>query len=137
MQKTNLNFFYAFLFIFVLLSLTYAALTTKAVELDSVAYHIPLAEKILNGTVFNKAALSSPFHYYPAASELVLSVLIFFHLPPNLFNIFGLLFLGGGVYMLSKRVDIVLASLFLPVWFRIITTQSVDVWLIAYIIYYI
>lgn len=135
MQKTNLNFFYVFLFAFILLSLTYSALTTKALELDSVAYHIPLAEKFLNGTLFNKTVLTSPFHYYPAASELILSFLIFFHLPLNLFNIFGLLFLTGGVYLLSKRVDIALATLALPVWFRIVTTQSVDAWLVAYIIY--
>lgn len=135
MRKANSNLLPIFLAFFIFLHLIYAALTTKGIELDSIAYHIPLAQKFITGTVFSRTGFLSPLQYYPAATEAILAFITYFRIPTHVFNVFGLLSLFIATYLYSRRVVLAVAVIALPVWYRIVTTQSVDVWLVSYIVY--
>lgn len=115
---------------------SYIALTKPAFEGDSLAYHIPIAESVLNGTVINPVNSGFGLLFYPGASEVILAVLIFLHIPLNFFNVFSWILLTFCLYSLSTKVtkNIVVSYLFimsiafLPSVIRLIPTQTIDIW---------
>ena len=110
-------------------------------EYDSITYHIPLAKSILNGRIFYPDKLHFPNSTFPAASELILALLLFFHIPLNLFNIIAwivliyLLFRLGNAYKLKQSTYIfVLSIITLPTIVRLLLTQTVDVWFAVFFV---
>ncbi|PIY71707.1 hypothetical protein COY87_04795 [Candidatus Roizmanbacteria bacterium CG_4_10_14_0_8_um_filter_33_9] len=111
-------------------------------EYDSITYHIPLAKSILNGRIFYPDKLHFPNSTFPAASELILALLLFFHIPLNLFNIIAwivliyLLFRLGNAYKLKQSTYIfVLSIITLPTIVRLLLTQTVDVWFAVFFVW--
>jgi len=125
--------------IFAMVYFGYLGFTTKPSELDSIGYHIPIAESVLNGSVFNPKYLS-PYSYYPGAGETILAALMFLRIPANLFNVIGLgLFfwvmkkLGERAGLESDQATILGAGIsLLPTVVRLPPTQLVDVWLAVF-----
>ncbi len=125
------------------LNFVYQGLTTTPAEGDSLAYHLPIAQNILQGKFSdfeNEADLfDSLLQYYPAASHLILASLVLIGLP-QLFNVAGwFAFIASGYVLgltvrLSKRsafiLGIVLSTLTAAV--RLLPTQTIDIWLAVF-----
>jgi len=114
----------------------YTGITTVPSELDSIGYHIPIAESVAKGTVF-KPNYISPYSYYPGTGEAILALFMVLHLPLNLFNVLGLVLLfwvmrelggRGGLDEYEATILAVGMSL-LPTVVRLPMTQLVDIWL--------
>lgn len=111
-------------------------------EFDSITYHVPLAKSILNGRILYPDQLHFPNSAFPAASELILALLIFFHIPLNLFNIIAwlvlayMLFRLGVTYKLNKFTYIfVLSIITLPPIVRLLLTQTIDIWFAVFFVW--
>ncbi len=115
----------------------YKGVTTVPWEGDSLAYHIPIAQNILQGKFTN---LADPLFYYPAASESILAIFMALHLPLNLFNLlawcllFYLLFRLAKTFNLNTGLSVIFASTIclLPSIIRLISTQTADIWLAVF-----
>lgn len=134
------------LFSFVLLYFAYLAVTITPVqlgELDSLTYHIPIAESISRGNFVDLSHIKQGLGYYPAVGEIILSLFVKFNIPLNLFNVLGLilLFLGcrhtAGVFGLNKMTSLVFATTFslLPTVLRLVLTQTIDIWLAVFFLW--
>lgn len=129
------------LFIYLLIYHLFIGITTKPIEGDSIGYHIPIAKSIINQGVAVRP--ENLLHYYPSATEVILSLFIFFKVPLNLYNVLALvfLFLGcwklGLVYGLKKRFSVIFAASVstLPVIVRWIPTQVVDIWVAVFFVF--
>lgn len=127
------------IWIFVVVYFGYLGMTTVPSELDSIGYHIPIAESVVNGSVF-KPNYVSPYSYYPGAGEAILALFIILHIPLNLFNVWGLVLLFWIVKKLGERVGlnrdeaVVLGAAIslLPTVVRLPMTQLVDIWLAVF-----
>lgn len=130
-RVTTLSFIW-----FVVGYFSYIALTKPAFEGDSLAYHIPIAESVLNGTVINPLNSGFGLMFYPGASEVILAILIFLHVPLNFFNVFSWILLIFCLYLLSTKVTknkvvsylFIMSISFLPSVLRLIPTQTIDIW---------
>ncbi len=134
------------IFSFLLLYYAFQGIRTTVWESDSLAYHIPISELILNGQVINPGKLnySPPVDkerlYQPGSSEIILSVLSFFKIPLNLFDVFGIVFLFAVMYVLGKSYNLYtnLSLLFassiatLHTVMRWALSQTIDVWLASF-----
>ena len=131
-------------FIFIVVNYFYIGVTTTPTEGDSIGYHIPIAKAYLNGTIFNPEKIAgSPFlSYSPGASEGILSLFYLFHIPPNLFNVLGvvLLFLAcwylGIRYKLGTDFSIIFASSIATLngVVRWLDTQIIDIYLAVFFV---
>ncbi len=127
-------------FVFIFVYFFYKGITTLPWEGDSLAYHLPIARNLLSGKYTNFQSL---LEYYPGASEIILAALMATHVPLNLFNLFGWLFLFAVCYKLArhfglqKESSIVFSAAvaMLTSVVRLIPTQTVDIWLAAFYLY--
>lgn len=127
------------IWIFVITYFVYLGITTLPSELDSLGYHIPIAESIVKGSVF-KPNYVSPYSYYPGAAETVLALFVVLHLPLNLFNVLGLILLFWVMRELGERgglgkdeaIILGTAISLLPTVVRLPMTQLVDIWLAVF-----
>lgn len=112
-------------------------LVTGPWEGDSLAYHLPLAERLLSG---QWGGYDNLLFYYPATVHLWLAAFKLFHWPLQWFNVVGLLLFASGSYYLGRRLEltkdwaVVLAvtlSLLTPLA-RLITTQTVDIYVATF-----
>jgi hypothetical protein len=134
---------------FLLLYYAFVGVTTKPWEYDSLAYHIPISNLILSGRILNPGNKTNPVYsiyedrlmiYSPGASEIILSAFNFLHIPLNLFDVAGILFLFfvvkvlGESYGLSHDTSLIFASTIstLHTITRWISTQTIDVWLLSF-----
>jgi len=129
---------------FLLIYFSYKAITSVPFEFDSIIYHIPLAKSILNGQIFHPDKLYFPNSAFPAASELILALMILLHIPLNLFNIIAWVILGFLLYFLGKRFGLKSNSyifsfsiITLPTVIRLLLCQTTDIWLAVFFVYLI
>ena len=109
-------------------------------EVDSLTYHIPIAESISRGDFTNLSYIKQGLGYYPAVGETMLSLFVKFNIPLNLFNVLGLVLLffccrfTARTFGLSKMASLVFAATFslLPTVLRLILTQTIDIWLAVF-----
>src|SRR5690606_4394581 len=128
---------YLFIFFF------WQGVTTIPSEGDSLAYHIPIAESILDGTVFYPSTHGYALEYYPGSEELLLAALMFFHMPLNLFNMIGwfvLAFLAlrlGQSYNLSTQLSLIFSvcSTTTIGMIRLLNNQTIDIWLAVFFVW--
>jgi len=117
----------------------YQAVNSFPSEGDSLVYHIPIAQSILDGNVFNP---SFGLGFYPSNAEAILSLLIKLNLPLNLFNFFALILLFfaskklGLTFGLRKNLSIIFSTgiCSLPSILRWLPTQVIDIWLAVFFI---
>jgi len=110
-------------------------------EGDSIDYHIPIAKLILNGQFFAPSA-QIPQQYYPGASELILAVFMFLHIPLNLYNVLAWIVLFFVCVKLARvfNLDYYFAILFattvvtLNTIVRWLLAQTIDIWLVNFFI---
>lgn len=88
------------IFVWWFISSFYQGITIPPSEGDSLIIHIPAAQRILAGTIFNLDYTKDLF--YPSSIELILALFILLKIPLGLFNIFGVFALFIGSYLLGK-----------------------------------
>lgn len=141
MEKLISKIFLA-LFLILAIQFAYFGLTTtpdSVNESDSLAYHIPIARE-LSRFNFAPPRLSQGLGFYPASSEIILAVLMFLHIPLNLFGVFALILLFyfsrrvGESFGLSRDMSVVFAGSVttLQSVLRWPLTQTVDIWLAVF-----
>ncbi|MDO8487981.1 MAG: hypothetical protein Q7S31_01570 [bacterium] len=116
---------------FVLIYFTYIGLTTLPWEGDSLAYHLPISELIIRGKIFGPQLFSPSYFYYPATAETLLAGMLKVGLPANLFNMVGWIIL----FLLCRKLGgtvFAAAIVLLPSVVRLISTQTVDIWLAVF-----
>lgn len=112
-------------------------------ELDSLGQHIPLAESILNGRMFNPTQLHSGLGYYLPVGEIILASFMWMGIPLGLYNVLALIILFYLCFKLGLRagIDDKLSIVFafsisyLNSIIRLIPTQKNDIWLNIFFIW--
>lgn len=136
------------LFSFVLVYFSYFSITTTPAqlrEIDSLTYHIPLAESFARGNITDLLHIPQGLGYYPGVGEMVLSILVKLRIPLGFYNLSSivLLFLGlrklGQVFKLGKEYSTIFAAsvCLLPSVLRLVPTQKIDIWLATLFVYLI
>lgn len=116
----------------------YLGIVTPVNEGDSVIIHVPIAEKILDGTVLvpnPKVDL-----LYPGGIEIILAAFILINIPLGLFNVFGVIFLFFASFILGKRLEFgnnmsIIFGVSVAMLHGVIRwtlTQKPDVWMLAF-----
>jgi hypothetical protein len=117
--------------------------TTKVWEGDSIAYHVPISKLILSGKIFNPGAYNYPPStdklrlYQPGSAEMILSLFELVKIPPNLFDVTGVIVFFFTMFFLARNYElsgsssiIFAASLAtLHTVMRWILSQTIDIWL--------
>lgn len=125
------------IFVFFLAQQTYLGLTLPPTEVDSLAYHIPIARHIQKHGFWSVPELPMGLGYYPAVGESLLALMLLAgDWVINLFNVAGIAsvfavsIILAKAYGLSKESSIVFASAasLLPPAIRVVNNQTVDVW---------
>lgn len=129
-------------FISIVVSYFYIGVTTVPSEGDSLNYHIPVANAYLDGTIFTPEKIQGvPFlKFSPGASEGILALFYLFHLPANLFNVFGVVVLFFSMFYLGKRFGMgtelsnIFATSFATIngIVRWLDTQKIDIFMAAF-----
>ncbi len=128
----------------IILSLGFRTIDTIAwntIDVDSTAYHLPIAENLLKGSLLD---FESILHFYPASAHVLLALFLLLPLPPLWFNaVLSLLCVAGVSYLVARSTrlsinDSILFSFVIttltPV-IRIYDTFKIDNWfLIAYLL---
>jgi hypothetical protein len=125
------------IFGYVVIYCIFIGLSSTPQEVDSLSYHLPLANQLLKLQIFQIDYNKNPLFLYPAAGEIILALFQFFSLPLNLFNVLALVCLFGINYQLAKTIKLTrssslifaVSSCLLPVVLRITPTQKIDLWL--------
>ncbi len=121
----------------------YNGITTQPTEVDSTSYHIPMAYRVLDGTIMNPGSFDFPNPTYPGSTELILSLFVALHIPLNLFNVAAWILLGIVLYKCTKRLGLnhttalvcVSSIVFLPTMIRLLPTQTADIWLNVFFVW--
>ncbi len=129
-------------FVYLITYFTFLAFTNLTPDGDSLNYHIPIAKSYLNGSVFDPEKIEGiPFmKYSPGASEGILSILILFKVPIQLFNVIGIMFLFVSCIVLGKKMSLrndlsivfAISIATLPIMLRWINMQVIDIWLAGF-----
>jgi len=127
------------IFLYILVYYTFFAFNSKPTEGDSLAYHIPIATSILNGSFLNPASYFKhpTMEYSPGSSEAILSLFMIIGLPLNIYNVVGLIILVFVLYQLAlqfgleKNYAIIFAATFCTIHtvVRWLSAQTIDIWL--------
>jgi len=127
------------IFVYMLIFFFYKGLLIRTYEGDSLNYHIPIAKAFLDGHITNPEFIKAVplLKYYPGSSEGILSVLILFGIPINIYNVFAVfifyfvLVFSGKRFKLSNELSILFATsvVTLHTIVRWINTQVIDIWL--------
>lgn len=131
------------LFALYLSTAIYNGITTHPTEVDSTSYHIPMAYRVLDGTIMNPRSFHFPNPTYPGSTELILSLFVALHIPLNLFNVAAWILMGIMLYKCAKRLGLnhnaalVCAGsiVFLPTMIRLLPTQTADLWLNVFFVW--
>jgi hypothetical protein len=123
-------------FLYILTYYFYIGLTGKPTEGDSLAYHIPIAKSIADGS-FIHPHYTFDHDYFPGSFESILAVFMILHIPLNLYNVLAIILLFFAtrslavLFGLSNDFAIVFAVSIctLNVVVRWATAQTVDIWL--------
>lgn len=134
-----------FVFLYFLLYYAYRALTTTPEiinDVDSLRYHIPIAEGISKGKLFPPVHVASGrgTGYYPAVGEAILSLFILTGIPLGLYNVLSLILLATVGYLLARRVNLSPATAIiysasistLNSVLRLVHNQTIDIWLAVF-----
>lgn len=116
------------------------AVTEHTIDGDSKDYHIPLAERIIDGTAMTLPLGLNTAMYYPGSSEAILSLFILADIPLRLYNFFSWLLLIFVLFHFAKMVlknsyhSYIFAITFATVQSvqRHIFTQGIDIWMAIY-----
>ena len=94
--------------LFVIVNYVFIAFTSVPTEGDSLNYHIPIAKAYLEGNIFSPEKIQGAkfLIYSPASSEGILSLFYLLHLPPNLFNVFGVILFFLSLYYLARKFNL-------------------------------
>lgn len=137
----------AFIFLYILFYSIFTGVITAPNEGDSLGYHIPIAQTVLTGEFLHPHYKFLYEHkyawdrmYFPAASELILALFIFLHVPLNLYNVLAWVGLLVSGYLLawSHKLDSRFALIFaftictLNTVLRWLNSQTVDIWLAVF-----
>lgn len=136
------------LFFFVLIYFAYHAVTTTPIqleEIDSLRYHIPMAEAFAKGGLKSLFQIPQGLGFYPGVGEIILSFFIGLKIPLGFFNVLSivLLFLGlkklGQSFKLGEKYSTVFAVsiCLLPSVLRLVPVQKIDIWLATLFVYII
>lgn len=120
-----------FIFLFVAGYYFFQAVTTVPWEGDSLAYHIPIAKLIMENKIWQTKYFSYNLFYYPATAESILAGMMFLSFPVNLFNWLAWVV----VFWQTKKWqggNFAVAICLMPSILRLITTQTVDIWLLVF-----
>ena len=133
--------FIAFFIYFIVVHF-YLGIITLPTEGDSLAYHIPIANAFVAGGIFAPELIpGNPFlRYSPASSEFLLSFLILFGIPLNIYNVFAVICLYFVAKFAGRRVGLSWAfSIIFAVTIcslngiaRWLNTQIIDIWLLVF-----
>lgn len=123
-------------FLYVLVYYFFVGIATKPTEGDSLAYHIPIAKSIVNGS-FLHPHYTNDHEYFPGSFETILAGFMLLHIPLNLYNVLAIVVLFfaakylGTVFGLQKWYAIIFAATIctLNVILRWANAQTVDIWL--------
>ncbi len=131
-------------FIYILVAYFYLGIISRPHEGDSLNYHIPIAKAYLNGDVFFPEKIKGvPFlKYSPGASEGVLSLFYALHVPPNLYNVLGVVFFFFTLFFLGKRFGLskemgmlfAISIVTLNGIVRWLDTQIIDIYLASFFV---
>jgi|GEM_PF-1431117 len=134
------------LFCYIICYFIYNAFISYPTEGDSLLYHIPLAKFILSGHIFDFShfhyGINYYFYYFPASSEAILAMLMFLHIPLNLFNVIATIALFfvckrlAELYKCNTEVAIIFAVCICTLngIIRWMPTQVIDIWLAVFFI---
>lgn len=135
------------IFLYILFYSIFTGVTTLPNEGDSLSYHIPIAQTILTGEFLHPHYKLLYEHkyawdrmYFPAASEFILALFLFSHVPLNLYNVLAwiLLLISGYLLARSYKLDSKFALIFaftvctLNTVLRWLNAQTVDIWLAVF-----
>lgn len=132
-------------FIYLIVVQFYSGLISVPSEGDSIVYHIPIAEAIVDGRIINPGLFpGSPFlKYSPASSELLLAPLALFDIPLNIYNVVGVAVLFFAARFVGRRAGlsrdfsiifaVTICSLNGIV--RWMNTQIIDIWLLVFFLF--
>lgn len=128
------------IFLFLIISGFITGINTVPMEGDSLNYHIPIAQNILNGNILFQENIVNIERWYPGASEIILAMFIFFGIPLNLFNVFSIfmffivLFKLGQTYLKNNDLSLIFSSSIASTYgvLRLIHTQNIDIWMAIY-----
>jgi hypothetical protein len=128
------------IFLYTIICSIFLGVTTKPVEIDSLYYHIPIAESIISGDFLYPDYGTAAHRYFPGATEAILAILIILNIPLNLFNVLGIIVLFASCYFLARQFDnnkeysLLFASCIctLQVITRWANAQTADIWLGSY-----
>ncbi len=134
------------LFSFVLIYFAYLAITTTPIQLgevDSLTYHIPMAEAFSNGNFKSLFQIPQGLGFYPGVGEIILSFFNTPRVPLGFYNILSIVFLFFGIkelgraYKLNKKTSIIFAAsiCLMPSVIRLIPDQRIDIWLATFFVY--
>lgn len=139
-MQIKLHFLLGVLFLYIFVQAMLGAVSYVPTEADSLYYHIPLAESILEGGII-KAEYGSNMHmYFPASAEVILAVLIALKIPVGFYNVLAVGCLVGASYLLGKKYQlttknaVVLAAAVgtLHGVIRWVHAQTVDIWVAVF-----
>jgi len=137
---TTLGLAAKLIFGLVLAFFVFLGFTTEAWEGDSLAYHLPIAQRLLNGDFLRRETFTDNFYYYPASGELILALFMNFGIPLNLYNVAAWVWLFWVGYRLARKWGLSkgAAEVFagavcmLTTTVRLLPTQTIDIWLAVF-----
>lgn len=144
MKKQSLQYFCSFvllcIFSIVVIYFSYQSFYSVVFELDSKFISIPIANKIIDLSIFNPDSFSSYWFYYPASTEVILALFKIFSINVGLFNVLSYLLLFITLIILGKysRLNIYesiifsASTLLIPAYFRWIPTLKNDIYLVLF-----
>ena len=132
--------------LFFILYFSFVAVTTtpqQINELDSLGQHIPLAESIAKGNLFNPPRLANGLGYYMPIGEIILSIFIKLGVPLGFYNVLSLILLFIIAYKLGVRfgmfgcMSVVFAFSLVSInsVLRLVPTQKNDIWLAIFFLW--
>lgn len=130
--------------LFIIVNYFYIGVVTRPSEGDSLNYHIPIAKAYLNGSFMNPNEIQGDkfLKFSPGSAEGVLSIFYLLHIPPNLFNVVGVLllffscFFLGKKYGLDKYLSVIFATSIVTLngIIRWMDTQIIDIYLTVFFV---
>ena len=134
------------LFLYLILYFSYKGITTSPAtpghDIDSIVYHIPIAQSIASRNLF-PPTLPHGLGYYPAIGEAILAIFVFLGIPLNLFNLLALFILFILCKLLSQSFGLsntystvfAISVVTLNSVTRLANNQTIDIWLAIFFLF--
>jgi hypothetical protein len=131
-----------FLSFFIFISFIYFGATNPPFLGDSHDYHMPIAQYILNGSIFHIPKTQETEQYFPGASESILSLFILLHINVDWYCLLGWVILFfllrkmGIIFGLGSELSLIYASAFTSTLaiLREIPVQGIDIWIACWFV---